>query len=249
MRITDIGSLVRPRVLTHVYLYPLFPHIDLQAKPNTNVDHWWKTVRNYYKYLNSLQKEQLTKTYGNTDSLFEELKLGDTAKDISTAYVGKVVSLIVQFHGTFFHISSLTQGKVFEDKIKKSFGPNTKLRVFAVGLKFFKGMSLVDNALTPINPWEPVVDDTKIWFYSPKHIVSIHDIMRFEQVDQGDLVLFTKSSGMAVNVVTLSKPKFYNTNSWTPRSIRLLSGNKLAFIRFLPDRLFSIKSKDREEQW
>jgi len=247
MRLTtnDIGKLVRPRVLTHVYLW------TAPANTHAGVDSWWKTIKDQYQYLSSHQAYQLTKTYNKPlQEIFEGLSLGDTSVDLSKCYVAQVSSFIVMFKGTYYIVDSVKRGKQFEDMAKKAYGPNAKVSIFAVGLKFFEGMTRQSNGtLKPINPSALTTIPDKTWFYLPKHIVPVENIIRFEAVVLGDLVMFKESGGMVVSVNILNKARFFKTNSWSNRSVKLFSSFHLGYIRFLPNKNFSIKSKGKQETW
>jgi hypothetical protein len=67
------------------------------------------------------------------------------------------------------------------------------------------------------------------------------EIIKFESVQLTDLVIFQKSSGLVVEKKQLNKPKFYQTSSWSSYSIKLLSQKGESYVRFIPNRAFSVK--------
>lgn len=241
------GKLVRPRVLTHVFLYPEYPTSDSKQELDSSVDIWWKSVRRYYLFLTSLQQDQLTTAYGlQLTDLFSDINLGDTSIDLSECYVGEIISLIVVFRGSYFLIESKQKAVEFEIKFKKMFGRYARIPVCAVGLKFYKGMDINKETkeIVPINPWEFTESNNKIWFYYPNHIIPIENIIRFEKIKTGNIVLFKRSSGMVLSINNYNKKTFYKICSWTNRSIKLLTQKNIT--RFTPDRNFEVQSKENK---
>lgn len=243
MRVTpvDIGVLVRPRVLTHVYLYA-----SATTPTSIEIDGWWKTMRSY-RFLTSIRRDQITNTYKKpVDKVFQELKVGNTFSQLETSYTGQITHLIVKVGQNYFLIDSIEAGSKLLQTYQKRYGTRTRVKVCAVGVRFFKGAKRDPDtdSLIPIDPWEGIAADEKeempvrLWFYEPKHLVRLEDIIRFESVEVGDLIFFQKSQGVVVNVRELNKPRFFKTCSWCSRTIVVMVANGL--IRFLPDRKFQI---------
>ena len=236
MRLTveDIGRLVRPRVLTHVFLFSKEQGVD--------VDNWWRSMRTY-RFLSSVRKDQIVKVYKKSvDRVFDGLVVGNTATDPQNSYTAQITHLLVRIGSNYYLFDSVTKGIQFQESYQKKFGTRSRLKVCAVGVKFFGGFTSTEEGtnLLPIKPFRPEDNGDKVWFYEPKHVIPLESVVRFESVEVGDLVMFQKSRGVAVTIRQLNKPKFFKTCSWSSRTIWLLNGLGNGHIRFLPDRQFTV---------
>jgi hypothetical protein len=80
-----------------------------------------------------------------------------------------------------------------------------------------------------------------MWFFNPWELVPLVEIIKYESVSKGDLILFQKTKGLVVRKKLLNKPRFYTTSSWSCYSVTLLNYTADGYTRFLPDRMFSIR--------
>ena len=174
--------------------------------------------------------------------LFSDIQLGNTAVDISTTYTAQVVSYLIKTGSVCMFVDRSNIQETLA-KVKKRFGARTNLKIVSVGVRFFCGMEqLTTGELRPINPWMPVTKDGQetIWFYKPWELVPMTEILKYESVNNGDLVLFQKCHGLVVKKKLLNKPKFFLTSSWSCYSITLLNHTGDGFTRFLPSRFFAV---------
>ena len=181
--------------------------------------------------------------------LFSDIQLGNTAVDISTTYTAQVVSYLIKTGSVCMFVDRSNIQETLA-KVKKRFGARTNLKIVSVGVRFFRGMEqLTTGELRPINPWMPVTKDGQktIWFYKPWELVPMTEILKYESVNNGDLVLFQKCHGLVVKKKLLNKPKFFLTSSWSCYSITLLNHTGDGFIRFLPDRRFTVRLPQTQE--
>ena len=236
-----IGLLVRPRVLSHVFLY--------QKNVGIDIERWWKGVDPYYRYRSYLQPDQLVGGYDSSlPSLFAGLSIGDTSKDLSTAYVGVITSFIVYLHGQYYHMDSTEKATELEARVKRMYGKYASLSVAALGIRFYMGMAKDPKTgkIVPVNPWEHTdVDSQNIWFYRPIHVIPVENVIRYEAIDQGDLVCFKRTGGIVVTTRVMNKKKFFKTSSWSTKTVTLLNSAGDHFIRFLPNKQFQVKSSSR----
>jgi hypothetical protein len=232
------GLLVRPRILVAASILPV-----KSGKPGEISFSWTKPRKSERFDHFAVFPKKLT-------DLFSDLHLGDTSKDLSTCYTAEVTHYIVRFGGT---LSLVDKNNVQETlkMVRKRLGARTNLRVVSVGVKFYKGMEQTpDGSLKAQNPWIPKTADglETIWFYNPWELVPMTEIVKYESVKRGDLILFPKSSGMVVRKKNLNKPRYYSTSSWSCYSITLLNYTADGFTRFLPDRQFTVRrSSDPDE--
>jgi len=248
----DLGKLVRPRVLSDVFLFST--KTDTQQ---TSFDTWWKNVRHQFLYLSNKQKNVLCETYQtNLNNLFSSLSLGDLTQDslLQSSYVACIDSFIVRSGKNYHIIDSKEKAEIFESKIKKQFGSKTHIKIVALGLRFYKGIEKVigdDGRISykPIEAWETTENTNHHrWFYNEQHVLPIETIMDFEKAVPGSLVFFKQTKGMVIQYSVLRKPNFFNTSSWTNKSIKLLGGSGRSIIRFLPNKTFKLVVKDRKKQ-
>lgn len=227
----SLGMLVRPRILAGASIFPMKSGMPTEfsvkwSKPR-------KTDRlDHFSVFNK-----------SVSDLFQGLNLGDTSKDISNCYVGQVTHYIVKIAG---QITLVDKGNVQETLklVRKRLGARTNLRVVSVGIQFYHGMErdLADGSLKPINPWNPKTStgEETVWFFNPWELVPIEDVIKYEAVKRGDLILFQKARGLVVRKKFLNKPRFYSTSSWSCYSITLLNFTADGFTRFLPSRSFDV---------
>lgn len=226
----DIGLLVRPKTITHLFLWT----------KESNIDEWWKQVLFQYRWRSYEKKQQLLGYY-KTDlpNLFQNLHLGDVNKSTEHAYVCEIISFIILHKGSLYHVDSKEKAESFEKEIKKRFGQNAYLPVVAVGLKFYKGFKIEENGFSLGEPWEHTNKDNAIWFYQPKEIVPISNVLSFESLYPGQLVAMKRIDGIVLYVKELSKPQFYSANSCVSKTVTLLSTN-INYIRLIPEKRFRI---------
>jgi hypothetical protein len=225
-----LGTLVRPRILATAAVVPVGSTSQFEFS-------WTKSRKSdrYDHFGVFSQKPQ---------DLFSYLQLGDTSKDTTTAYVGEVTHYIVRIAGTL----TLVDKNNIQETLRvarKRLGARTNLRVVSVGLKLYKGFQVDPETkqLKPINPWNPKTAEghETMWFFNPWELVPITEIMKYESVSKGDLILFQKTKGLVIRKKLLNKPRFYTTSSWSCYSITLLNYTADGYTRFLPDRLFTIR--------
>jgi hypothetical protein len=221
----------------------IYPGINHEYKQD--ISEWWRNFRNY-KYFASLRKEQVSSLYKKTtNNIFDGLTLGNTVTDRENAYVCKITHLLVKVGISYKLIDSKEMGISFEQSYKKKFSQNSKLKVCAVGVKFYNGFTEAsDGTFTPLREWNVsgTTNDTNIWFFEPKHVLFLEDIIKFESLVVGDYIEFAKSSGMIITIKELNKPKFFKTCSWSARSIWFIHGERIGLSRMLPDKRFKIIS-------
>lgn len=226
-----LGLLVRPRIIARVKLLKnkdLLPSSLIAIKPvacglNPYVD----PEKLFGKPLNSL---------------FSAINLGDASNNSTKSYTAKVVAYLVKVGTTSVFVDETNVHETLNE-VRKRYGIRTNLKILSVGVEFFQGFQEINNKLEPIKPLPLKTQDGSetIWFYKPWELVPLTEIIKYESVECGDLVMFQKSHGLVVKKKRLNKPKFYMTSSWSCYSITLLNHTGDGFIRFLPDRKFSVR--------
>ena len=226
----DIGLLVRPKTITHLYLW----------KRDEDIDEWWKSAMTQYRWRGFEKKQQLTMFYKTSlPLLFKNLQLGNTNTNPTASYVATITSFMILHHGSLYHLATKEKVEAFEREMKKRFGPNAYLPVVAVGLKFYKGFTSAEGIKTPTDSWEHTEREDVTWFYQPKEIIPLDNVIAFESLIPGKLVLMKKIDGIVLYAKELLKPQFYSANSCVSVAITMLSTN-VTYVRLTPDKRFKI---------
>lgn len=227
---SDIGLLVRPKTITHLFLWT----------KDKNVDEWWKQTCFQYRWRNFEKKQQLTSFYKiPLNNLFQDLHLGNPCKNLEKSYISEITSFIILHKGSLYYIDTKEKAEYFEKEMKKRFGQNAYLSVVAVGLKFYKSIEKKEEEFLPKDPWDHTNRQDVVWFYHPKEIIPLSNIMLFESLKLSDLVKMKRIDGIVISIKELAKPKFYSANSCVSKSIMLLSTN-VNYVRLIPEKRFSI---------
>lgn len=235
-----LGLLVRPRILTSAKVLPLNskqppPYSLLAIKPR------------FHDSSVYIEPEIL---FGKSlNDIFSSFSLGDTTNKQSKSYTAKVTAYLVKIGSTSVIVDSSNIQETLI-RVRKRYGVRTNFKILSVGVVFFDSFQEREGKLEPLDP-RPIKtkdgEDT-IWFYKPWELVPLTEIIKYESVACGDLVMFQKTNGLVIKKKTLNKPKFYMTSSWSCYSITLLNHAGDGFTRFLPDRKFVIRRKeDRED--
>lgn len=185
----------------------------------------------------------------NLDKLFSKLLLGDTSKDLSTSYTGEIVCYVVRIASTMTLVDKHNVQETLK-KARKKLGARANLRVVSVGLQFHQGLTRDEHTglLQPLHscPLKTPDGQETVWFFNPWELVPMKEILKYESVHPGDLVLFKKAKGMVVKKKKLNKPRFYSTSSWSCYSITLLNHTADGYSRFLPERFFMVRRSEDE---
>lgn len=226
-----LGELVRPRILAKgtVVLKKNLPEFAFGAIPS---------------------KSNHTQIFGQKlDTLFSKLSLGDTSKDLSSSYAGEIVCYAVRIASTMTLVDKHNVQETLK-KARKKLGARANLRVVSVGLQFHQGLvrDQETGKLQGLHPCPLRTPDGQetVWFFNPWELVPMEEILKYEGVHPGDLVLFKKAKGMVVKKKKLNKPRFYSTSSWSCYSITLLNHTADGFSRFLPERFFMVRRSEDE---
>lgn len=232
-----IGSLVRPKILKNVEV-----HCD-SGMEDSDTD-WMSKSLNTNRSMTNLDR---TTFYQPINGLFTSSQLlrGDTTENIETCYVGQVVSFITKDVEGKACLANKNNIHLVHEKIKKAFGNKTNLRISLVGLKLFRGVELTSSGTyVATNQWEPTMPGkhrTWTWFYRPWDLVRFEEIVRYESIQPGNVILFENSSGFVAKKTKKNNKTFWSHNSWTPYSFRLLNQQADGFFRFHPTQKFSIR--------
>jgi hypothetical protein len=178
--------------------------------------------------------------------VFAKLKLGNTVHDKANSYVAQVRAYLIKIGSTFLMVDETNIDDAIA-RTKKRYGSRSHLKVVLVGVRFYQGF---DDQKNPTRPWETQTATGAVlsWFYKPGELVPITEIVKYESVNRGDLVLFPKCHGLVIKKKLLNKPQFYLTSSWSCYSITLLNHMGDGFTRFLPDRQFSVHYRQSLEE-
>lgn len=233
-----LGLLVRPRILTSANVLPInniqSPHSFITLKPVTCG-------------LNSSTDPEAL--FGKSlNSLFSEIGLGDTNTNNTKSYTAKVVAYLVKIGSTSVVVDHTNLQETLT-KVRNRYGIRANFKILSVGVQFFQGFQEIDGQFQPTEPW-PVrtkEGNETLWFYKPWELVPLTEIVKYESVRRGDLVMFQKSHGLVIKKKLLNKPRFYMTSSWSCYSITLLNHMGDGFTRFLPDRKFSVRRRDHSD--
>jgi hypothetical protein len=164
--------------------------------------------------------------------------LGNTKLSPSTSYVCQITSFLVLKKGLVHLLDTKEKVDAFQQETIKRFGRDAYLPVVGVGLKFYNGF--IPDTLSPINPWPPTDSNETIWFYQPKEIIPLENVVTFESIAYGDFIGMRKQNGIVTEVKEFpNKPSFYSSNSCVSRMIILLS-SKSKFYKLQPDKRFRI---------
>jgi hypothetical protein len=135
----------------------------------------------------------------------EKLNVGDTAKDLSTAYVAKI-------SGFLGKTASNPNLVLNTDPILP-----TNFLVKGCGIKLYQGVTVApDGSYQAINP----LDDT-IRFCGTHEIVPFHKIVLFESIEVGDIWCLEKRSCIVISLSHNNK----RNQGWTTRKITCMRPN------------------------
>ncbi len=230
---SDLGLLVRPRTITRLLVW----------KKEDNLDEWWKQSIFFFRWRVFERKNQLAFYYRKSlEDLFQDLSLGKPSIDPGSSYVCKVVSFVILHKGSLCYLDTQEKADLFENEAKKRFGQNAFMSIVAVGLKFYKNIKIENNVHVAGDPWEPTERDDLVWFYSPKDIIPLENVIEYESISPGDYISLRKVEGIAIFNKDLTKPKFYAANSCVSNTVSILS-NKTSFVRITPDKKFKVTKK------
>ena len=236
-----LGLLVRPRILTSANVLPLNTKEPL---PSSLI-----TLKPVACGLNPYIDPE--KLFGRSlNSLFSDINLGDTNNANTKSYTAKVVAYLVKIGAASVVVDSTNVQETLT-KVRKRYGIRTNFKILSVGVEFFQGFEERNGRLEPIKPLPIKTQDGSetIWFYKPWELVPLTEIVKYESVRRGDLVMFQKSHGLVVRKKLLNKPKFYMTSSWSCYSITLLNHTGDGFTRFLPDRKFFVRRREQQDEF
>lgn len=222
------GTLVRPRILTQGVVVPVNTLSEFVFA--------WPKLKKRTDYYHLFSKK--------LHDIFTDLHLGDTSgASLLDCYAGEVVYYLVQVAGSLVLVDSHNVQETIK-LVRSHLGVRANLRIVSVGLRLYKDLQRDEStgAITPLTPWglKTTAGFEPIWFYHPWELVPLTDIVKFESASPGDLVVFQKTSGLVVRKKVLNKPKFYSTSSWSCCAIRLLNSGADGFLRFLPNRNFTL---------
>ena len=176
----DIGRLVRPKTITHLFLW---------QNTEKDIGQWWKETSSIFRWHNFEKKQQLIDFYKcSLDYLFRDIQLGNPSLNPENSYIAEITSFIILYRGSLYHIPSKEKALSFEKELIKRLGKNAFLPVVAVGLKFFKSFSIKDEEKVLGEPWEYTNREDVTWFYKPKEIIPLENIISFETLTTGDLI-------------------------------------------------------------
>lgn len=234
-----LGLLVRPRILASA---------KVMVSNNKNISpHSLIALKPVFHGTNPhLEPERL---FGKSlNSLFSDVKLGDTTNRNLKSYTAKVVSYLVRIGSTHIVVDSTNIQETLM-KARKRYGNRTNLKIILVGVQFFCSFQEKNGVLESLEPLTIKTTDgfNTIWFYKPWELVPLTEVVKYESVRCGDLVMFQKTNGLVIKKKCLNKPKFFLTSSWSCYSITLLNHAGDGYTRFLPDRRFTIRRKDEDE--
>ena len=214
--LNDFGRLVKPRILTEAFLLCNFDHIDLH--------NWWKQVLVLDMFSKSYKKDTIVSNYGlKLNELFEGLDIEN--------YVASIISFIVLHDGKYKLVSTTQEAEIL-------FSMRKKFYIRAVGIEIFKKYNRDTKEV--YEPWESTQKTNITWFYKLKHIIPVEIVEQHNDVETGDLIIFSKTQALVTNVKVLKRTKFYSTCSWTKKKITVLSGNKAYQVRLDINRPFEI---------
>ena len=231
--IEHFGTLVRPRVITHTFVFETAIPIEIED--------WWQKVHYLYKYRSIFQAEQVTETFDKPlEEIFSEMSFGDlsTTSNYSSSYVGKIVGFIVLCRNQYFFIDSKEKFKSLENK------PDNKnnVHIISAAVRFYKGFSADPETNQNIVLEQDICDNSKehIWFYCRQHLLPLEHLIHFESIKVGELVSTKNRSYLALEISQPNKPSFYKTGSWSSKVIKVLCCNNSLVVKFFPNKKFSV---------
>ena len=224
----DLGRLVKPKVLTEVFLRCILDE-DRHVDPYD----WWLQVNKLARSSKTYKKDMLVGTYGQgLSTLFGSLDIN--------SYVGVICSFIV-FQGGEYHDVNTS-----EEVQRILLGNSRGWSIRAVGVKIYRSYDY--SKLSPLMPWEPTGSEVINWYYRPRHLVPIEDVEQFNNVAEGDLIVFKKTQALVIKVKTLRRPRFYNSCSWTAKKVTVLSGGQANQVRLVTNRPYEVIQAKRSRQ-
>lgn len=232
-----LGMLVRPRILASPYL--------IQTNTSSLV-----TIRSGLVHGEHYYMDPVLLFGRSMEENLCSLKLGNTANNLTNSYVAQVRSYLVKIGSTQTVVDAHSIDETLK-KVRTRYGIRTNLKIISVGVRFFQGSTKEpDGSFRPINPCSIATREghETTWFYKPWELVPITEIVKYESVNKGDLILFQKCHGLVVKKKFLNKPRFYSTSSWSCYSITLLNHTGDGLTRFLPDRRFTVHFPEVQEE-
>lgn len=195
----SFGALVRPKALINTYNYEHYTSVSdkkIELEQNTGMP---------------------------LKSYFAPLSLGNMCTDLEHAYVGEITTLWVKTVSLKAGYNDVKYQHAHTPDELACFRRNChKVKVVAVGLRFYKGMDRVAGGKVVPNGdlWIPTWK--KDWLYNTDNVVPIENIIAYESCKEGDLVYSNKTSGLVVDVKSRIKPKFYLANSLVSKQVVIL---------------------------
>ncbi len=228
--VQHIGSLVRPRVLTHTFVF--------QIDSPTDIETWWQNVHYTFKYRSIFQAEQVVETFDKPlEKIFEDLSFGDLLNDSSykESYVTQIVGFMVLLKNQYFYIDSKEK---FEALASRNNQQN-ELYIVSAAVKIYKGFKISkDGSIDLIDLWEN--SKNHIWFYCRQHLLPLKHLILFESIEIGDLIVTKTKAHLVIAVNTPNKPSFYKTGSWSSKVFKVLRCDDSSVQKFFPNKLFVI---------
>lgn len=225
-KLEDFGRLVRPKKLTHLYLW---------NKSQSNIEVWWRNKFSTFQWNSKAKKTQLTDHYKcDLPNLFKDLKFGSITNN-PESYIGKISGFVVLYKGLPYYIDSFEKCRNFKNKIKKTYGEDCYLPVVAVAVEFYGSVLSVDGEYKESSPWPHTMDKDVVWLYKPSEILTLENIVQYESYELGDMFKMKKKQGMIIKKIKNSTKKFYQKNSAVESTLFILLDG-LAYVKIDPDR-------------
>ncbi len=182
---------------------------------------------------------------GSGKGFFDGLSLGDTSDPEARerTYCARVVS----------YLSYLTYSKIYDrasynihynhwfshDLLtglppRWSRSPDSKFDIkyvstVLVGVRFYTGFKELDRenntkVLKEENIWQRSKDN--IFYFHYTDLVPLDRIIKFETIQENDVIISRKTRGIVLEAKTLNKPSFWSSNSLTRKHVVVLNPNR-----------------------
>lgn len=221
----DIGRLIKPRLLTEAFLLCNFDDGQL------DVHGWWRQVIRHTAFSKNWKKDVISSTYGKRlDQLFKGLDIN--------GYVGVITGFIVFCEGRNQLVTSVEQAQMLK-------AVRGKKSVRAALVRFHTSYNPETKELGPV--WEPTSTKTISWVFKLKHLIPLEEVEKFNKIQVGDLIMFTKSTALVVEVRQYHRRKFYSVCSWTDKKVITLSGGKGTQFRLNTNRPYTVTTKQQQQ--
>ena len=219
--LTDLGKLVKPKVLIKAFLLCKHEHFD--------VDKWWRKSKLNHNASRTYKRDMISGTFGmELSEIFEELSLEN--------YIAQITSFVV-FHNRNYKL-------VKNENDINNLQTGQRITICAVGVNIYKSYDPTTKELGEL--WNLSAEKHISWFFVPHQLIPLELIEQYNSAEVGDLVLYKKSHGVVSSVKRMSRLRYYSVCSWTGKQVMVISGQEAKETNLSVDRPYTLIKKNSE---